>query len=149
MTRRFSRRISGDSLLSGLPFRNASIPPLNSIVRIAAAERRSRTGPIASDSIEIVCKFGRKRRFVLMLEWLTLWPTWTPFPVTGHLRAMRHLIHQNAPRGSGAARRRFLGRVKPRVKRGELRWRLSLTRHGRGASFETRPLDAPQDEVSF
>src|SRR5439155_12111331 len=105
MIRRFSRRISGDNLRSAAPLRNASIPPLNSIVRIAGVERRNRTGPIASDSIEIVCKFGRKRRFVLMLEWLTLWPTWTPLPVTGHLRAMRHLIktHRAAlgPRAGG------------------------------------------------
>src|SRR5437870_2890959 len=64
------------------------MPPLYSIVRIAAAERRIRTGPKTSDSTEIVCRLGRKRRFVLTLEWLTLWPTWTPLPVTGHLRAM-------------------------------------------------------------
>ncbi len=92
------------------------MPPLNSIVRIAVVERRRRIGPNTSDNSEIVCKFGRKRRFVLMLEWLTLWPTRTPLPVTGHLRAMRHLM-QNTPRGSRAARRRFLGRLPPGVKR--------------------------------
>src|SRR6202030_2236469 len=103
MTRRFSRRISGDSFLSGLALRNASMPPLNSMVRIAVVESRSRTEPNTSDNRETVCKFGRKRRFVLMLEWLTLWPTWTPLPVTGHLRAIWHLVQQyrskNAPRG--------------------------------------------------
>ena len=41
-----------------------------------------------SDNSEIVCRLGRKRRFVLTLEWLTLWPTWTPLPVTGHFLAM-------------------------------------------------------------
>src|SRR6202158_6460927 len=102
--RHFSRRISGNNLRSGAALRNASMPPLNSIVRIAAAERRIRTGPNTSDSSDMVCKFGRNRRFVLMLEWLTLWPTRTPLPVTGHLRAIGHLVqqrHENAPRGPG------------------------------------------------
>src|SRR5438105_781753 len=86
------------------------MPPLNSTVRIAAAERRRRTGPSTSDSTEIVCKFGRNRRFVLMLEWLTLWPTWTPLPVTGHLRAISHLvqaisIEKRAARPPGIPRR--------------------------------------------
>src|SRR5260370_34797567 len=92
--RLFSRRISGDNLPSGVAFRKASMPPLYSIVRIAAVERRSRTGPSTSDNTEIVCRLGRKRRFVLTLEWLTLWPTWTPLPVTGHLRAISHLVQQ-------------------------------------------------------
>src|SRR5713101_5208623 len=93
MIRRLRRRISGDSFLSGLAFRKASMPPLNSIVRIAVVESRNRTVPNASEISEIVCRFGRKRRFVLMLEWLTLWPTRTPLPVTGHLRDMRHLLY--------------------------------------------------------
>src|ERR1043166_6935679 len=88
----FRRRISGDNFPSGVPLTKASMPPLNSIVRIAAAESRSRTGPSTSDNTEIVCKLGRKRRFVLMLEWLTLWPTWTPLPVTGHLHARREIV---------------------------------------------------------
>src|SRR5262249_46836543 len=92
--RRFSRRISGDSLPLGVPLRNASSPPFFSIVRIAVVLRRSRTGPSASESSDSVCRLGRKRRFVLMLEWLTLWPTCTPLPVTGHLRAMGHLARQ-------------------------------------------------------
>src|ERR1044071_6335991 len=97
------RRISGDKRLFGMAQRWASSPPFFSIVRIAAAVRRRRTGPSVSDSKDWLCRFGRKRRLVLMLEWLTLWPTWTPLPVTGHLRAMRHLVQrylrQNAPRG--------------------------------------------------
>src|SRR5437764_3791298 len=101
------------------------MPPLNSTVRIAAAERRRRTGPSTSDSTEIVCKFGRNRRFVLMLEWLTLWPTWTPLPVTGHLRAMAILVVKHAAKTDRAApwhlgraaRGRVLGRAGPQVKR--------------------------------
>src|SRR5258708_39853661 len=118
----FSRRISGDNLPSGVAFRKASMPPSYSIVRIAAAERRSRTGPSTSDNTEVVCKLGRKRRFVLTLEWLTLWPTWTPLPVTGHFLAMGtsfsdadHKTRRAAVTlNSGAARRRFLDPPPPR-----------------------------------
>src|SRR5206468_10853890 len=112
--RRFSRRISGDNLPSGVPLTKASMPPLNSIVRIAAAERRSRTGPSTSDNTEIVWRFGRNRRFVLMFEWLTLWPTWTPLPVTGHLRAIWHLVQQHRSKTRRAAPDRNPGRA-PRV----------------------------------
>src|SRR4051794_19149538 len=31
-------------------------------------------------------RFGRKRRLVLMLEWLTLWPTWGPLAVSSQRR---------------------------------------------------------------
>src|SRR5579863_7752932 len=116
--RRFSRRISGDSLRSASALRKVSIPPLNSIVRIAVVESRRRVGPSTSDNSEIVCKFGRKRRLVLMLEWLTLWPTWTPLPVTGHLRAILYLTQRTGVEtpavsrpgcARGQARRRRLG----------------------------------------
>jgi hypothetical protein len=73
---------------------------LNSMVRIALVESRSRIEPTLSDNSEIVCKFGRKRRFVLRFEWLTLLPTWTPLPVTGHLRAMPFLA--SAPKTENA-----------------------------------------------
>jgi hypothetical protein len=33
-------------------------------------------------------RFGKKRRFVLMFEWLTLWPTWAVLPVNSHRRDM-------------------------------------------------------------
>src|SRR5579862_5982590 len=134
--RRFSRRISGDSLASAAPLRKASIPPFFSIVRIAVVLRRSRTAPSVSDNSEMRCRLGRKRRFVLMLEWLTLWPTWTPLPVTGHLRAMRHLVSATAiingaavsgpPEGRGQARRKLLSREPPidyyRMRREAARW---------------------------
>src|ERR1051325_9224986 len=122
----FRRRISGDNFPSGVPLTKASMPPLNSMVRIAAAERRSRTGPSTSDNTEIVCKLGRKRRFVLMLEWLTLWPTWTPLPVTGHLRAISYLVQQtpseNAPRllTAGPGRAPAVSRPRRRQRQG---WR--------------------------
>src|SRR3954466_15325378 len=33
-------------------------------------------------------RFGRKRRLVLMLEWLTVWPTWGPLAVNSQPRDM-------------------------------------------------------------
>src|SRR6266571_1230925 len=64
-----------------------------------------------------------------MLEWLTLWPTWTPLPVTGHLRAMgtsfnkrRRNAGQNAARGHWT---RLWGRApavsRPAAARGQVR----------------------------
>jgi hypothetical protein len=67
------------------------MPPLCSIVRIPAAVTRNRTEPSTSDSTEVLCRLGRNRRFVLMFEWLTLCPTWTPLPVTTHFRDILRL----------------------------------------------------------
>src|SRR5947207_11907873 len=60
-----------------------------------------------------------------MLEWLTLWPTWTPLPVTGHLRAMGTSLNKPVEMRRAAiglalwaARRRFLGPVAGTVKSG-------------------------------
>ena len=56
-----------------------------------------------SERTEIRCKFGRNRRFVLILEWLTLCPTWTPLPVIPHLRAIptsTNHRHKYTTRGS-------------------------------------------------
>src|SRR5579863_6907273 len=74
------------------------------MLRIACGVSRNRTAPpSASESSEIICRLGRKRRFVLLLAWLTLLPTWTPLPVMMHLRAMAapriRSLWQNAARG--------------------------------------------------
>src|SRR3954467_10969075 len=47
-----------------------------------------------SDSTKIrrFCRFGRKRRFVLLLAWETLLPTIGPFPVTWQTRAIAHSL---------------------------------------------------------
>src|SRR5690606_10840985 len=87
--RRFSRRTSGLRRLAGVSNNQASSPPLCSTVRMPAADRRRRTSfPSASLIIEVSCTFGRNRRFVLLLAWLTLLPTITPLPVTSHRRAI-------------------------------------------------------------
>src|SRR6516165_12517974 len=69
--------------------RNASSPPLWSTLLIALVETRRRTlRPSASDMNVTLHRFGRKRRLVLMLEWLTLWPTWGPLAVSSQRRDM-------------------------------------------------------------
>src|ERR1039457_2298986 len=65
------------------------MPPLCSMVRMARVHRRRRTAePSASDSSEVSCRLGRKRRRVLLLAWLTLLPASTPLPVISQRRDM-------------------------------------------------------------
>src|SRR5215469_6014190 len=142
--RRFSRRISGESLRSGVPFKKASIPPLNSMVRIALVDRRSRTAPIASDSSETVCKFGRKRRLVLRFEWLTLLPTWTPLPVTGHLRDMPHLACAQINSLAPPAGRRGSAVSMPLMRSGQ--GKHQGPRHIAWCALRDAPCGAPQDD---
>src|SRR5262245_4268544 len=73
--------------------RNASRPPLWSTDLIAFAETRSFTPrPSVSEIIVTLHRFGRKRRLVLMLEWLTLWPTCTPLAVSSQRRDMAKIL---------------------------------------------------------
>src|SRR5277367_6406152 len=58
------------------------MPPLCSTVRILRVQSRMRTeAPRMSDSSDVSCRLGRKRRRVLLLAWLTLLPLSTPLPV--------------------------------------------------------------------
>src|SRR5262245_22534623 len=41
-------------------------------------------------------RFGRNRVFVLLLAWLTLWPTWAPLPVNSQRRAISLLQTQKS-----------------------------------------------------
>src|SRR3954452_15930197 len=50
--------------------------------------RRRKVWPSASDARDAGDSAGRKRRLVLMLEWLTLWPTIGPTPVSSQRRDM-------------------------------------------------------------
>ena len=55
----------------------------------ALAETRNLTErPSASEISVTLRRLGRNRRLVLMLEWLTLWPTWGPLPVNSQRRDM-------------------------------------------------------------
>src|SRR6185437_7908576 len=86
---RFSSSARGERLPAGAFRRNASRPPLWSTLLIALVETRRRTlRPSASEMNVTLHRFGRKRRLVLMLEWLTLWPTWGPLAVSSQRRDM-------------------------------------------------------------
>src|SRR5262249_15231110 len=55
------------------------------MVLSAFADTRSLTErPSASEIMVTLSRLGRKRRLVLMLEWLTLCPTCAPLPVSSH-----------------------------------------------------------------
>src|SRR5882757_6793524 len=63
------------------------------MVRMPLVLRRIRTDtPRTSETSEVVCRFGRNRRRVLFLAWLTLLPLITPLPVTWQRRAMAHIL---------------------------------------------------------
>src|SRR3954454_10397448 len=63
------------------------MPPLCSTVRMPRVDRRMRTScPRLSDSSDVTWRFGRKRRRVLLLAWLTLLPLRTPLPVISQRR---------------------------------------------------------------
>src|SRR3546814_20135812 len=51
--------------------------------------------PSASDSSAVSWTFGRKRRRVLLLAWLTLLPVITPLPVSWQRRAIGRSYMQN------------------------------------------------------
>src|SRR6185503_8922306 len=63
------------------------------MVRIAFTVRRSFTSwPSASDRRDVTCRFGMKRRLVLLLAWLTWLPTRTPLPVISQRRAIAKIL---------------------------------------------------------
>src|SRR3981081_4718926 len=54
---------------------------------MALVETRNRTlRPSASEMKVTLHRFGRNRRLVLILEWLTLWPTCGPLAVSSQRR---------------------------------------------------------------
>jgi len=46
--------------------------------------------PVAGSTIFFVTRFGRKRRWVLRFEWLTLWPVCGLFPVNAQTFDIRN-----------------------------------------------------------
>src|SRR5450759_56301 len=81
--------------------RKASSPPRWSTVRSALADTRTRKlRPSKSEISVTLRRFGRNRRLVLWLEWLTLWPTRGFLPV----RSQRHdMAHPSKSAGAKAA----------------------------------------------
>ena len=57
--------------------------------------------PSASDISVTLNRFGRNRRLVLMLEWLTLWPTMRRLPVRSQRRDIAKPSNSAAPSGAG------------------------------------------------
>ena len=78
-----------------------------STLLIALVETRRRTlRPSASEMKVTLHRFGRNRRLVLMLEWLTLWPTRGPLAVSSQRRdIVRKSSCHPASRGRFRARR--------------------------------------------
>src|SRR4051812_5033735 len=77
----------GESSVALAFSRNASKPPRWSTLLMALVETRRRTlRPSASEMKVTLHRFGRNRRLVLILEWLTLWPTWGPLAVSSQRR---------------------------------------------------------------
>src|ERR1700675_1477998 len=77
----------GESLSALALIRNASRPPLWSTLLMALVETRRRTlRPSTSEMKVTLHRFGRNRRLVLMLEWLTLLPTSGPLAVNSQRR---------------------------------------------------------------
>src|SRR6202049_886037 len=73
---RFNSSARGERSAALALIKNASRPPRWSTLLMALVETRRRTlRPSASEMKVTLHRFGRNRRLVLMLEWLTLWPT--------------------------------------------------------------------------
>src|SRR5690606_40152551 len=89
--------------------------PFLSMVRMAAVETRSFTQRFSlATQNRRSCRFGRKRRRVLLLAWETLLPVCTPLPVTWQTRDITHLdgvlgvphgLGDGGPGGSGGRSR--------------------------------------------
>src|SRR5215212_9213992 len=84
---RLSSSARGESSAALAFSRNASKPPRWSTLLMALVETRRRTlRPSASEMKVTLHRFGRNRRLFLILEWLTLWPTWGPLAVSSQRR---------------------------------------------------------------
>src|SRR5438105_1129731 len=86
---RFRSSARGESTSALALIKYASRPPLWSTLLSALVETRRRTLRARASEMKVtLTRFGRKRRLVLMLEWLTLWPTWGPLAVSSQRRDM-------------------------------------------------------------
>src|SRR4051812_7936703 len=100
---RFRSRARGDSRSALALSRKASRPPLWSTLFTALVETRRRTLRSRASLMKVtLTRFGRKRRLVLMLEWLTLWPTWGPLAVSSQRRDMASILEFDPPTRAAA-----------------------------------------------
>src|ERR1700722_9118535 len=90
---RFKSSARGDSTSAFALIKNASSPPRWSRSLMALVETRRRTFlPSTSEMKVTLHRFGRKRRLVLMLEWLTVWPTCGPLAVSSQRRDISKIL---------------------------------------------------------
>src|SRR5215831_259441 len=76
------------------------------MVRMACTVRRRRTCWFrASLTSRVDWRFGRKRRLVLLLAWLTLWPDITPLPEIVQRRDMAQSSREKRQRGGNRPER--------------------------------------------
>src|SRR4030095_12970541 len=61
-------------------------------------------------------RFGKKRRLVLLLAWLTLLPTITPLPLRAQRRAIRVFLDEDQASGSADAPGAYLRAAPAKVK---------------------------------
>src|SRR5450830_1132418 len=88
---RLRSSICGASSSSLALSRKESSPPRWSTVRSALADTRTRKPRPSESEISVTLRrFGRNRRLVLWLEWLTLWPTRGFLPVRSQRHDMAH-----------------------------------------------------------
>src|SRR5580658_1319918 len=71
--------------------------------------RRRTERPSASDISVTLRRLGRNRRLVLILEWLTLWPTWADLPVNSQRRDIARPFRKSNARAKPARNRRAKG----------------------------------------
>src|SRR4051812_17636099 len=87
---RFRRRARSDKVSDLALASQLSRPPTCSTERRPCVETRSFTPlPSLSEINVTFCRLGRNVRLVLLLAWLTLWPTCRPLPVSSQIRDMR------------------------------------------------------------
>src|SRR5262249_2542421 len=121
--------------------RKASRPPRRSTVLSALVEIRSLTErPSASDIMVTLTRLARNRRLVLMLEWLTLWPTCAALPVNSQRRDMLEILESFSSLAPRA------GRMKP----SPVEWdRGRIETVARRVKFAARPGNRARPARSF
>src|SRR4029450_11025769 len=99
---RFRSSARGESTSALALSKYESRPPLWSTLLSALVETRRRTLRASASEMKVtLTRFGRKRRFVLMFEWLTLWPTWGPLAVSSQRRDILQNPLKSTPEGRG------------------------------------------------
>src|SRR6202021_388316 len=109
---RFRSSARGERLAARAFSRKVSRPPLWSTLLMALVDTRRRTlRPSASEMKVTLHRFGRKRRLVLIFEWLTLGPTWGPLAVSSQRRDILKILFGPGSRPAKKGRRQGVKHV--------------------------------------